>query len=262
MPARSVRRAGYVVSGMSGFYDGIGMPDPPLVAPVIEAYCLVGLRARASSTKGTYRSVLRNLSGDGRPPLATPFPGARAKAGYSAAEQAELWSVARLQANGFRVHSAHAVLSLSLGAGLRSGEVARARRGDVVVLPGGDVRLRVTGRLERLVPVSGQPASWLARASRGDREGYLFHPEEANRRYPNFVNDFCRRLVRDVGSPFLSVARCRSSFVCRHLESGTPLGQVLSLTGIAEVESLIYYSRLVDGAPHTKAALRKALAQR
>ena len=67
--------------------------------------------------------------------------------------------------------------------------------------------------------------------------------------------------TNDPSSPYLSVAQLRSSFVCDHLEKATPLAELLCLTGIVEVESLIYYSRHVTGAPQSKAALRQALAQ-
>jgi hypothetical protein len=75
------------------------------------------------------------------------------------------------------------------------------------------------------------------------------------------VNDFCRFVVHDPSSPKLTVARLRSSFVCDHLSAGTRLSELVALTGIVEVESLLYYSQQVNGAPHSKAALRRALAK-
>ena len=86
-------------------------------------------------------------------------------------------------------------------------------------------------------------------------------PQDAERSYPNFVNDFCRCLVRDPGATKLSVDRSRSSFICDHLATGTPLSVLLEMSGIKEVESLLRYSRHVDEAPHSKAALRHQLAR-
>jgi integrase len=260
MPARSARRAGYVVSGLSGFYSRIGMDDPPLEAPVIEAYCVIGLAERHTATRGTYRSVLRNVAGGGRPPVATRFKGSRAHEPYDLEDRCELWSVARSQPTWFRRHSAAAVLSLAMGAGLRTCEIVAARRHDIVS-SGSGVNIQVGGERERVVPVTGEAADWLRRNRRGSDDDYLFHPEGANRGYHNFVNDFCRRLTRDPSSPYLAVARLRSSFVCDHLENATSLSELLCLTGIVEVESLIYYSRHVPGAPQSKAALRRVLAQ-
>jgi hypothetical protein len=97
----------------------------------------------------------------------------------------------------------------------------------------------------------------LVAAGRGDE---LFHPEEAVRSYPNFVNDFCRQLVRDPGDAPLSANRCRASFICDHLAQGADLSVLLEVAGIKEVESLLRYARHVDGAPASKAALRAVLA--
>jgi hypothetical protein len=88
----------------------------------------------------------------------------------------------------------------------------------------------------------------------------LFHPEAADRSYPNFVNDFCRQLEADPGAPRLSVSRARASFICDHLGAGTALAVVLEMTGLAEVESLLRYCRHVETAPQSKAALRATLA--
>jgi hypothetical protein len=90
----------------------------------------------------------------------------------------------------------------------------------------------------------------------------LFHPEDADRSYPNFINDFARNLVSDPGSPKLKSSRCRSSFICDHLASKTPLPSVLEQAGICEVESLLRYARYVSTAAQSKAALREQMRQR
>jgi integrase len=147
-----------------------------------------------------------------------------------------------------------------MGAGLRAGEIV-ALRGDNVVSFDRGVEVDVGGSLPRVVPVVGEAAAVLRRLSPVVGTGHLFHPEEADRSYANFVNDFCRHVVGDSGSPKLSVARLRSSFVCDHLSGGTRLSELLELTGIVEVESLLYYARHVEKAPHSKAALRAVLAR-
>jgi hypothetical protein len=48
---------------------------------------------------------------------------------------------------------------------------------------------------------------------------------------------------------------CWSSFICGHLAAGTPVGELLAVTGICQAGSLARYARHVDGAP-PKAALR------
>jgi len=92
-------------------------------------------------------------------------------------------------------------------------------------------------------------------------DAFLFHPQQADRSYSNFVNDFARNLTADPASPKLNSSRCRSSFICDHLVSKTPLSVVLEQTGICEVESLLRYARYVSTAPQSKAALRKQMRQ-
>jgi hypothetical protein len=70
--------------------------------------------------------------------------------------------------------------------------------------------------------VIGEAAVVLRRLSRGAGDEHLFHPEEADR-------------------------------------SCTRLSELLRVTGILEVESLLYYSRRVESAPQSKAALRALL---
>ena len=117
----------------------------------------------------------------------------------------------------------------------------------------------VGGSPPRLVPVSapyGPVLSGLVRP--GD---YLFHPEQADRSYKNFVNDFCANLVRDPGSASFSVLRCRSSFLCDHLEQKTPLPVLVEISGLRSVESLRRHAGHVKGVPRTNAGLRRALSQ-
>ena len=122
-----------------------------------------------------------------------------------------------------------------------------------MIVPVGD-------RSARLVPVSapysvvlGELAGRLA----SPRE-YLFHPEPANRSYKNFVNDFSANLVWDPGSPAVSVLRCRSSFICDHLDAKTPLSVIVAISGLKSVESLRRHAVYVKGVPRTNAGLRQA----
>ena len=46
-----------------------------------------------------------------------------------------------------------------------------------------------------------------------------------------------------------------------HLVLGTDLADLCAISGLAEVGSLLRYSRHVAGAPQSKAALRAALAR-
>jgi hypothetical protein len=49
-------------------------------------------------------------------------------------------------------------------------------------------------------------------------------------------------LAADPAAPQLKVSRCRSSFICGQLAAGTPLGELLAITGICQAESLGRYA--------------------
>jgi integrase len=255
---RRARREHCVLRGLTRFCAGEGLGASPLVAEVIEAYLCIGLEGRAPSTKGTYHSALRHMAQLDARKGAPRFSGSIAPPPYGARERAELYSIASSQRRPWRVHSALALLALGLGAGVCGSELVAAKGRDVV-RQGDVVQLCVRGPRARIVQVSGHEARLtLELAAVGP--AYLFHPEEADRSYPNFVNDFCRGLLADPSAPKFSAPRARSSFVCDHLCSGTPLSALLAATGIKEVESLLRYSLHVQGAPGSKAALRALLA--
>jgi hypothetical protein len=94
-----------------------------------------------------------------------------------------------------------------------------------------------------------------ARLARGAGAGPVFRAGPASRGYKNFVTNFARGLAADPSAPRLTLGRCRSSFICDHLAGGTPVAELLAITGICQAESLARYARHVDGGP-AKAALR------
>jgi integrase len=224
---------------------------------VIEAFCVAGLPGCASSTRGTYRSALYRLAmpvhGEPGQP-ATPFAGARAPAPYSPAERAELAAIAAAQRDPAKRASALAVVVFGIGAGLRPGELV-ALRGSDVIRPGRRVAVHVSGPAARVVPVTPADAGRAAALAAGAGDGHLFRPGPADRSYKNFVTNFTRTLAADPAAPRLTLGRCRSSFICGHLAAGTPVGELLAITGICQAESLARYAAHVDGAP-AKAALR------
>ncbi len=247
-----------MLAGLERFCANQGLGSPALADLLIAAYLCTGLEGRAPSTKGTYHSVLRSVGGVETPKGAPRFAGSSAPAPYSAAERAELFAIARAQRRAWRVRSALALLALCLGAGVRSGELVALRGSDVEA--GHDrVLISVGPPAARVIEMRPHEARLVEELGVA-HDAYVFRPGEADRSYPNFVNDFCRTLVADPGAPRLSVARARSSFICDHLVARAPLRRLLEMTGIAEVESLLRYARHVDGAARSKAALRAALA--
>ena len=238
------------------FCSDQGLGGASTRAEVVEAFVVAGLAGRASSTRGTYRSVLRALSERPRPAVATPFPGSGAPPPYSAAERAELFSTASAQRSAWRRSGALALVALGIGAGLRAGELVALRGFDVALGPG-VVTVKVNGDRARSIVVGGLYGQTISALAGGD--GHVFCSGPAKRSYHNFVNNFARTLVAGPGAPELSSGRCRSSFICDHLGAGTPLGELLYMSGIVEVGSLLRYARHVEGAPRSKAGLRARL---
>jgi integrase len=134
-PAGSVTAA--ALRGLSRFADSRGIPASWELLPgydVIEAFCVAGLRGRASSTRGTYRSALCRLAEAVHGPpgqRATPFAGAKAPPPYSPAERAELAAIAAAQRDPAARASALALVVFGIGAGLRPGELVALRGADV-----------------------------------------------------------------------------------------------------------------------------------
>lgn len=268
VPARAGRAAGprqqavavTAARGLSRFAAIWGIPPGPqflLDYDVIEAFCVTGLPGRACSTRGTYRSALYQLARPvhGEPgQRATPFAGASALAPYSPAERAELAAIAAAQRHPARRASALAVVVFGIGAGLRPGELV-ALRGSDVFCRGRRVTVRVGGSAARVVPVTAAYAGRAAGLAAGAGTGHVFRPGPADRGYKNFVTNFARTLTADPAAARLGLGRCRSSFICDHLAAGTPVAELLAITGICQAESLARYARHVGGAP-AKAVLR------
>ena len=219
---------------------------------------MTGLRGRACSTRGTYRSALYRLAEAACGPPGqrpTPFPGARAPAPYSPGEQAELAAVAAAQRDPAKRSSALAMVVFGIGAGLRPGELVALRGGDIF-MHGRQVMVQVSGPAARLVPVASRYAGRARELARRAGTGHVFRPGPADRSYKNFVTNFARGLTADPAAPGLSMRRARSAFICGHLAAGTPVGVLLAITGIAEAGSLARYARHVSGVSSSKGALR------
>ncbi len=247
--------------GLSRFAGTRGVPASRefwLDYDVIEAFCVAGLAGRASSTRGTYRSALYRLAEAVHGPAgqrATPFAGARAPVPYSAGERAELAAVAAAQRDPAKRASALAMVVFGIGAGLRPGELVVLRGGDVF-RQGRQVMVQVSGPPARVVRVASRYAGRAWELARGAGSEHVFRPGPADRSYKNFVTNFARSLAADPAAPQLSMRRARSSFICDHLAAGTPVGVLLSVTGIAEAGSLARYARHVAGISSSKGVLR------
>jgi len=256
---RPAMRERSVLARLEHFCDVEGLKMATLGGEVMAAFVEKGLTSRTPSTRGTYRSVLRSVVGPPRVRAGAPFSASPAPAPYEPKERSELWAMAMAQPKAWRRHGALMLMTLGIGAGLRAGEITLATTADVVGRTA-SLRVSVGAAVPRTVRVQPDYAALLAELAKRADGTFLFHRQSVDRTYYNFVNDFCRQLVCDPGAPKLSANRCRSSFICDHLAAGTPLSVLLEMSGIKEVESLLRYARHVDGAPRSKAALRRLLA--
>ena len=143
----------------------------------------------------------------------------------------------------------------AIGAGLRPGELV-ALRGEDVIRHGRQVVVHAGGPAARLVPVTPDYAGRARELARRAGSGFVFRPGPADRGYKNFVSNFTRGLTTDPAAPRLSLRRARSTFICGHLATGTPVPVLLAVTGIAEAGSLARYARHLAGISSSKGALR------
>lgn len=134
-------------------------------------------------------------------------------------------------------------------------------RGEMVAVTGSAVACGHVAAGDRVVPVR-QPFVELVSELAGSvvPDGFVFHPEPGIRNYHNFLNGFLVDLERPRSCPTLTVRRLRASYVADLFVESVPVSQILRLTGIAEVESLLRYTRVLPGLPATKAGLRALMA--
>lgn len=259
-------RAASVLRRLAGFAHGRGIPsrvEVLLSAEVIEAFVLSGPGLSVRS-QATYRSVLyalartAGLAGDPRRP--TPLRAMPCLAPYAAHERAGLFAMAQAQKTKAKRDSAAALLLCGLGAGLRPGELVLARGSDLS-FDAGILQLRVAGPSPRVVPVAEACAKRLWSLAQAAADGFVFCPGAPNRASKNLVGSFCERLRCDPSLPAISSWRCRSSFVCDHLDQRTPLCELVEIAGIENIDSLARYCWHVRGAECSKAALRRRAAE-
>ncbi len=243
-----------IIKGVARFCSDNGLGGNPslLSSPeIIESY--LKSSTLAPSTKGTYRWVLSATFGiDLKKGLS--FPGSLAPKPYSRDERAELVSIANSQNKAWQRYSALSMIALSIGAGTRASEL-RSIRGKDLSGDGGNITIS-----NRVVQIKSPWDRILSSLKPVDDEEFLFHPNAQNRNSKNFINNFADNLMRDPGSQRFQVARARASFICDRWNENISLRDLLYITGIDEVESLIRYVHLIDGAPKTKAGLRRLAA--
>ena len=228
MAPRELPRARSVLALLARFAAGQGVPASPqwlLDYDVVEAFCVRGCAGLASSTRGTYRSVLYQLArrctarrGSGR--RRSRAPGHRLR---TPRRSGRSWPRSRppsvTRRNGprrWRWWCSASGRGCGPASWRRCAAATSAGRGRQVVV-------HVSAGAGRVVPVAARYAGRAAELARRAGGGFVFRPGPADRGYKNFVTGFAGSLAAGPAAPRLSMSRARAAFICDHLAAGTPV---------------------------------------
>jgi hypothetical protein len=250
-PLERARNVMNAVTQLAVWADTLGHPleSEVLLRPeTIDRFVVEGCRHLSHGTRTNYRTVLRAvgrkvLSPELFPPQPVFLPRSEREPPYTAAEIADFVSWARGLPTERMRGNAMALLSLGLGAGLTTREIARVIGTDVSSDSEG-VLVAVTGQTARDVPVL---RAWeeevLSRAAEvGGRPYFLPDRTEIRRHHiPNFIEG-CRR---SHPAPRLSIQRLRITWIVTQIRSGTSL-QSLAPYAAVQPEQLCGYLSFVD----------------
>lgn len=269
--ARTPYEAKHLLNVLAWYFDfGVRIAGyPPDVAALLSRTKIVAyfnhLRATqelTAATLGTYRSRLLRVAdaniGHIQPSSRMPgFRGADGSTPYSETEVAQIgaWVAAmRLPA---RIDFA-LLLGLTLGAGLRTGEVL-AITADHVTVDGEGVLLNVPGDKPRQVPVLAEWENAVAEVAQAawKPQMFLFRPKRVFRE-PRVLSDVVGKAPN---RPFpVNVQRLRATWIITHLNAHTPVQALLDAAGL---ETLGALGRFYDHVPPMEAkAARAALTMR
>lgn len=181
---------------------------------------------------------------------------------YSAAELAEVVGWARGQSTAMRRHKAEVLLSLTVGAGLYTNEVAALRVSDIESDAEG-VLLHVRGAYERTVPVLAEWEDTLrdlvANVQPVDPEAYAFAPGRMNAK-PAVVTAFVQSSNRS-GSVEPQTRRMRATWIVEHIKAGIPpqiIAQAAGMVNLRSFDKWLYHYREFETSEY-RALLRDEL---
>jgi integrase len=220
--------------------QGLDLDPARLLSPdVAEAYL-------ASQTKGRadQRAALRRLArAHGIEEAATPLGYVRrpALAPYSELEVEALWSYASGLSNVTRRTGLSALLALGLGAGLSRSSL-RGVGAEDVHRHGDDPFVRTSGRCAKVRP---EFVARLKEVASSRPSGDLIGQPTRN-----ITSSIVEWASGRVGVPPLRPDRLRSTYICRWLEDGASLLELMAWTGMRRLDSIDHYLDYVE-PPHS-----------
>jgi len=220
------------------------------------------LTSYTKHVQGSSRAVLRKVGFANNP----DFDGPRLRPEYgsdsgSAPYTENEVTALRVWANGERSEErrtqAHLLLALTLGAGLRSCEVAGLTAEGVSQ---DSLGLTVTasgyrGAAERVVPVEHEWADTIAEAVKraAGTQAWLFRPRRTTAGHGT-VATFTKRSFRPDSA--VDVARARTTWVVNQVRKGVPETAVLKAAGLSDLQ---HYRRFISSPDHSEENVRALL---
>lgn len=228
----------------------------------INAFCHQELDTAATHVRGTSRAMLRRIAKqvnenfDG--PRQRPEYGNESKAApytESEVQGVKTWACAEHTVS--RRQQANLLLALSLGAGLRSGEVANLTAGDVetdefgtVVYPWG-----YRGANKRFVPVEQEwaPVIQAAVSASSGKTEWLFRSLRTTAD-SGTVATFTKRSPHK--GTVLDMARARTTWLVNQVKKGVPETAVIEAAGLADLQ---HYRQFLVEPTHVSAREARGL---
>jgi len=229
---------------------------------MVSAFSHNELASDTTHVRGSSRAVLRKVGLANNPDFDAPRlrPEYGSDSGSAPYTEDEVTTL-RVWANGERTEErrrqAHLLLALTLGAGLRSCEVAGLTARDVSQDSLGLALLAsgYRGAAERVVPVEHEWADAIAEAVElaAGEDSWLFRPRRTTAGHGT-VATFTKRSFHPTEA--VDVARARTTWVVNQVRKGVPETAVLKAAGLSDLQ---HYRRFISAPRHSEDQVRALL---
>lgn len=224
---------------------GLPLHIPSMYAPAVIDYYIHSACPHLSSAGKEHRHTLlrhaQNVFRTWPAPKLPPIKAAKADIPYTTAELTSILSWARVQGTPKQRSDAHTLIALTLGAGLTTVEVIRAKVCDIDRRRGIDIHIGTA--TPRTVPMLQTYETLLPMTE--DRSGseYVFRRGRETDSH-NTVANFTHRSTEAQLHPV--PARLRATWVSTHLSNETPLDLVADAAGLTLNQFVGRYGRLIS----------------